>query len=173
MKKLPLILVLFSSALLLGGCASIVDGGRTRVVNINSKPDGALVSITNNRTGETVFRGQTPTSIALKRADGFFKGASYTVTYTLNGYATQTAQISSTVNGWYYGNLAFGYLIGLLIVDPETGAMYTLPPQAAVTLVPQPQKTADGKSGKAESSLVVMNLNDVPQSLRSSLVAIR
>ena len=30
------------------------------------------------------------------------------------------------LNGWYIGNVVFGGLIGLLIVDPETGAMWRL-----------------------------------------------
>lgn len=33
------------------------------------------------------------------------------------------------MNGWYIGNLLFGGIIGLLIVDPATGAMWTLIPR--------------------------------------------
>lgn len=32
------------------------------------------------------------------------------------------------LSGWYLGNVVFGGLIGLLIVDPLTGAMYNLTP---------------------------------------------
>ncbi len=30
------------------------------------------------------------------------------------------------MNGWYWGNFAIGGLIGFLIVDPLTGAMYRI-----------------------------------------------
>jgi hypothetical protein len=33
------------------------------------------------------------------------------------------------VSGWYFGNLLFGGVIGMLIVDPLTGAMYNLTPE--------------------------------------------
>ena len=34
--------------------------------------------------------------------------------------------VSAHVNGWYVGNIVFGGLLGLLIIDPATGAMYSL-----------------------------------------------
>lgn len=30
------------------------------------------------------------------------------------------------MNGWYVGNILFGGVLGLLIIDPATGAMYSL-----------------------------------------------
>ena len=36
---------------------------------------------------------------------------------------------AASVSGWYFGNLVFGGLIGMLIVDPLTGAMYNLEPK--------------------------------------------
>src|SRR5436305_14092712 len=51
--------------------------------------------------------------------------------------------VHATINGWYFGNLAFGGVIGMLVVDPLTGAMYTLEPdQIDQTLTP-----ARGASG--------------------------
>ena len=35
-------------------------------------------------------------------------------------------QIQGKLDGWYFGNLLFGGLIGMVIVDPITGAMYRL-----------------------------------------------
>jgi hypothetical protein len=37
--------------------------------------------------------------------------------------------LHSSVSGWYFGNVVFGGLIGMLIVDPLTGAMYNLTPE--------------------------------------------
>ena len=42
------------------------------------------------------------------------------------GFEKKTIQIESKTNGWYIGNLLFGSLIGFLIIDPLTGAMWTL-----------------------------------------------
>ena len=33
--------------------------------------------------------------------------------------------LETRMNGWYLGNIIFGGLIGALIVDPATGAMWT------------------------------------------------
>ena len=35
-------------------------------------------------------------------------------------------QVSSSLNGWYWGNILVGGLIGMLIVDPISGAMYEI-----------------------------------------------
>jgi hypothetical protein len=35
----------------------------------------------------------------------------------------------STVNGWYVGNVILGGMIDLLVVNPATGAMWTLTPK--------------------------------------------
>jgi hypothetical protein len=42
--------------------------------------------------------------------------------------AARRYALDSSVSGWYFGNLAFGGVIGMLIVDPLTGAMYNLTP---------------------------------------------
>lgn len=44
------------------------------------------------------------------------------------GYKTAGVSIRSELSGWYFGNIVFGGLIGMLIVDPATGAMWNLSP---------------------------------------------
>lgn len=46
------------------------------------------------------------------------------------------------MDGWYVGNIIFGGLIGLLLVDPITGAMWKLPDTAQGNLVIDPQYQA-------------------------------
>lgn len=58
----------------------------------------------------------------LKAGSGFFRGERYVVTATLDG-ETGTATLTPGMDGWYIGNILFGGLIGILIVDPATGAM--------------------------------------------------
>lgn len=61
---------------------------------------------------------------------GFFKAENYTITLEKAGYQTKTVTVTGTVNGWYIANILFGGIIGLLLVDPATGAMYSLSPDA-------------------------------------------
>lgn len=116
------------------GCSSIVSKSSYPVV-INSNPDAASFEIT-NRAGQKVESGQTPATVTLKSSSGYFKGEAYTIVLKKPGYQDQTYTINSTVDGWYFGNILFGGLIGMLIVDPATGAMYNLPDRADIPLEP-------------------------------------
>ena len=48
------------------------------------------------------------------------------MTFTKNGYDTKTVPEELKLNGRYFGNLLLGGVIGTLIIDPATGAMYKL-----------------------------------------------
>jgi PEGA domain len=121
--------------LLMSGCASIVTG-RHDSISIRSDPSDAEVRITDARTGYTVQTGKTPMQCSLDRGRGYFSGAKYQVHIGKPGYEEQSREIDSHVGGWYLaGNLGFGGLIGWLIVDPATGAMWSLSPdEFSVTL---------------------------------------
>ena len=43
------------------------------------------------------------------------------------GYEDKTEYLESGIDGWYWGNIAIGGLIGMFIVAPLTGAMYRIP----------------------------------------------
>jgi hypothetical protein len=62
----------------------------------------------------------------LKSGAGFFAKETYTVTLKLDGHDTRKVTVDCKLNGWYFGNLLLGGLVGFLIVDPATGAMYKL-----------------------------------------------
>jgi hypothetical protein len=49
--------------------------------------------------------------------------------FELPGHANAEAKLDSSLSGWYFGNIIFGGLLGMLIVDPLTGAMYNLTPE--------------------------------------------
>ena len=109
-----------------GGCASIVDGG-DKSIEIKSNPAGAKVTITNKK-GEAIFTQMTPTIVSLDRG-GFFSRAKYGIHFESDGYYPADLKVASQMNGWYLGNVVFGSIIGFLIVDPATGAMWTLSPR--------------------------------------------
>lgn len=111
-----------------GGCASIVHSG-SRTVSINSQPAGASVTISKSDTKVSVHSGTTPMTVSLEPKRGFFKGQSYTVRLDLAGYKSDEIELKATVSGWYFGNILFGGLIGILIVDPATGAMWNISPE--------------------------------------------
>src|SRR5213078_4046230 len=116
--------VIIITCAFLSSCASIVSK-TSWPVSIDSSPGGVHVSIT-NKSGKEVFAGKTPLVTKLKSGSGFFSKESYTVVMTCKGFEKRTINLECTVNGWYFGNLLFGGLIGMLIVDPATGAMYRL-----------------------------------------------
>jgi hypothetical protein len=108
------------------GCASIVHGG-PRNIPVASSPPGATVTIY-DRDGKEVLKQTTPFTASLKPKYGYFKGQTYRVVFEMPGYKATEVQLTSAISGWYFGNILFGGVIGMVIVDPNTGAMYNLMP---------------------------------------------
>ncbi len=114
-------------------CASIVTRS-AYPVDFNSEPQGAHLTV-ENRDGEVVFVGHTPTTTWLEAAAGYMRPERYKVTYSRNDGQHVTTFIHATIDGWYFGNLLFGGLIGMLLIDPLTGAMFKLPPGTGETII--------------------------------------
>lgn len=155
-----LVFVFFST-----GCASIIGKGSPQTVTINSNPSEASLKIENLRNGNTIYKGKTPYTATLKRGAGYFKSARYNVIIEKDGYKSRQVTIEGSPNGWYIGgNLLFGGLIGWLIVDPLTGAMWTLSPEYI---------NADLSSNSAllntDKGLTVVLKSDVPEALLSKM----
>ena len=126
--------------LALSGCASIFNG-KTQTVVLTSAPGGATATVT-NRAGERIHTGITPVTLTLNRGAGYFKSEAFTVTLTKEGFEPRQVSIASSVSGWYFGNILFGGLIGMLAVDPVTGAMYSFPETVSGALEPATAKTS-------------------------------
>lgn len=123
-QKLYLALIIASS-FIFTGCASIV-GKSHYPVSFNTEPSGASVQVT-DENGVQVFNGTTPATTVLKSGEAYFDRKSYTAKFSKAGYDSQISQINSSISGWYIGeNILIGGLIGWLIVDPITGAMYEI-----------------------------------------------
>jgi hypothetical protein len=110
----------------LTSCASIFSGGPKKVT-INTTPPGAKVTIY-DKYGKVVSTKQSPAVVPLDRSTGYFAGQEYRIVIEKPGYKPTEVRVSATINGWYFGNLLIGGLIGMVIVDPLTGAMFTLSP---------------------------------------------
>lgn len=114
------------------GCASIVGESRYPVA-VSSAPPGAAFEIT-DKNGKVVHTGNTPSTVELKSGEGYFSGQTYKLHFKKEGYPDKSIELDSSLSGWYWGNILIGGLIGMLIVDPLTGAMYKLPEHASADM---------------------------------------
>lgn len=158
-KSITIVILMF----LVSSCASIVSSSRWPLT-VNSEPVGAKVEITNKK-GVVVYNGSTPATMELKSGAGYFAKESYSLKVQMNGFADKIVPINCKFNGWYIGNLVFGGLIGILIVDPITGAMYRL--DTGIVNVKLDKTTAS-----TEPVLKIMNINDIPSEWKDKLVCI-
>ena len=164
--KAGIILACAVAALATSGCATIVARS-SQEITITSVPEGAAVKI-NNKGGAAVHSGSTPMTVTLKKGRGYFKAERYTIHLAKDGYQVRDIVVQGEVNGWYFGNVLFGGLIGLLAVDPATGAMYTLKPKEVTTTLDALKVT---RSGNAQTLTVIL-VEDVPKELVGQLIAI-
>lgn len=111
--------------LLISGCSTIT-GERYNHVNLATTPQGAEYEV-RNAADKVVASGVTPNLVKLKSSAGYFKRGSYTVLFRKPGYEDVRVPLTAGMRGTYWGNILVGGPIGLLIVDPASGAMWALP----------------------------------------------
>ncbi len=104
------------------GCSTIVSDS-TYDVRIDSYPRGADYLITDKK-GREQARGVTPDIVSLKAGAGYFQANEFNVDCSKDGYLQSTQFIDTSFDGWYVGNILLGGWVGLLLVDPITGAMW-------------------------------------------------
>jgi hypothetical protein len=149
------------------GCATIVSKSEYPV-SFSSTPEHANIKILDKK-GKVVHEGMTPTVVTLKAGAGFFTGQNYTVICTKPGCESKEVKIKREIDGWYVvGNFIFGGLIGWLIVDPATGAMWTLPKEVNIELAHQTTSLPGG-----EDQIHIVLLDDIPVHARSKLIRIK
>lgn len=125
-KKMKNNLILLSAfVFLFTSCATIIHG-TTQAVHFSSQPTGATITI------DGVEYGQTPQSLTLRRM-GREKGDKskkkiYDVAINMDGYYSYEMKITRKLDGWFFGNILFGGIIGI-IVDGANGSMYKLTPK--------------------------------------------
>lgn len=154
------------SGVILGAssCASIVSKS-SYPISINSTPSGAKIAITDKK-GMEIFTGKTPANVKLKASNGFFSRARYQVKFEQPGYLAKTVPVEYKLDGWYFGNILFGGLIGMLIVDPATGAMYKLETEFL-------NETLERNTAKIDQEeLKIFTMDEVPSEWKSHLVAL-
>lgn len=131
----------------LAGCASIISG-RTQEVSFASNPEGVTVTV-NGR-----ILGKTPLTVNLQ------KKSEQSLVFSKDGYKTLSMELETSINGWFWGNIVLGGLIGST-TDGITGSIYKYAPsQYMVTLEPDGTNKMDGKPAlsdqqKAKEYIVV------------------
>ena len=129
-----------STMLTMSGCATIMDRG-PREIPIASQPAGAKVSIY-NRSNVLVHAQAAPFIAQLNPKHGFFQGQRYRLVFEMEGYEPAEVQLKPRMSAWYFSNVFVGGVLGFLIVDPATGAMFRLlPDQVDQVLTPRAAST--------------------------------
>jgi hypothetical protein len=118
------LVILLCLIFMLSGCASIVSG-RNQQMSFQSNPDEATLYI----DGRAI--GKTPITIPLQRKKGQM------MEFKKDGFKPVTMQLTTHLNGWFWGNILTGGLLGST-TDGITGAATEYSPsQYFVTLQPE------------------------------------
>jgi hypothetical protein len=153
MKRMTALLALCLAA---SGCATMFEHPY-QSVSLQSIPDGASYELMRSGDPTVIQQGATPASLHLKRGNGWFRSAKYTVHVWKDGYEPQTFEFPTSVNANYWWNLPMAIVVtgwpvvAMLIVDPLTGAMYDIDVPRAVVLAKKPAEPVAGPEPSASS----------------------
>ncbi len=163
-QSLKIFFLTFVAITFLSSCASIFSKS-VYPLTVNTSPSEANVTITDEK-GTEIFKGNSPANVRLKASTGFFKKASYTVNVSKEGFGTKSLPVNFKIDGWYFGNLLLGGVVGMLIIDPATGAMYKI--DSELMNVNLNKET----SSIEQPTLKVYDIVNIPQNWRNKLVRI-
>lgn len=136
------------------GCATMVKGNNPQPVSLKTTPTDAKCELTDLMTGNVIMKQNSPLLAKLKRDSGYFKNVKYRFSCEKEGFTQNQVDFESTINGWYVGgNFLFGGLIGWLIVDPATGAMWSFPSDD-ITLALELPVTASASAAEKNAMIV-------------------
>ena len=113
----------------LSGCATIFSG-TTQDLSVKTTP-GAKYTVTNtygSQVSTGTVGGDGVAAVNLVRGHGYFSPHAYKMRISKEGHIPAMVDIQPGMNGWYFANLAIGGILGMLVIDPITGAMYTMTP---------------------------------------------
>jgi hypothetical protein len=111
-------LTVLSYAVALAGCATMITGS-TQTIHIASNEANVKVTV---QPGNLI--ATAPSALTLKRNE-----SGYRLRFEKEGFESVDVRLSSGTNGWVFGNLLIGGIIGLA-VDYSNGAAYTLSPDS-------------------------------------------
>lgn len=156
--------IMMASSFLFSSCASIVSKS-TYPLSINSSPSNAKISITDKK-GKEIYLGNTPANVKLKAGAGFFSKAEYQVKFSSPGYDDKIVPVTFKLDGWYFGNLLLGGVLGMLIIDPATGAMWKIETDFL-------NETLSKSTASVDPEMKIMTINEIPDSWKNHLVRVK
>ena len=112
-----------------------------------------------------IYLGKTPAKVKLKAGAGFFSRAEYQVKFSSPGYDDKIVPVNFKVDGWYFGNLFLGGVLGMLIIDPASGAMWKIESEFL-------NETLEKSTATTEAEMKIFNINDVPEDWKSHMVRV-
>jgi len=122
-------LAVVALVLLGSGCATVTKGS-SQALTIHTDPDGATCDV--SRELKTVASlAATPGQVTVDKAFGAID-----VACRKTGHQPTELRVDSQVQGWTFGNILIGGLIGFA-VDAASGAMREYPQFITLTLVPE------------------------------------
>lgn len=161
-------------AMLLGGCATMVDGS-TQELSFQTNPEGVAVSILAppppppplppsrpDADSAPAHRqaaipapaprmlGKTPLRVVVDRSGG------QSVIFEKDGYKPLTMQLATRTNPAFWGNIAFGGIIGSSIDNATGAALEYVPNQYFVTLIPLEATSIDRNTGQAQRDKAIV-----------------
>lgn len=123
-RKNILLAALAITVALIGGCASIVGGGSTQQINISSNPEGASIwqgKLKGKEVVGLVDTGlRTPANITIPRKN-------VVIVLKKESHQDTNVVLKQNINGWFFGNIIIGGLLGSSI-DISTGASMKFDP---------------------------------------------
>ena len=134
------------SVLALGSCATIMNGDMVNVP-VYTTPSGATVLI----NGATYT---SPTTVMVPRGKGDFK-----LHIEKDGFQPVDILLTQSVDGWLWGNVLFGGLIGLAI-DFISGDAYDLEPELVSANL---QNAKISKATDGSLQFILVDINQLPQ----------
>lgn len=128
--------LLLASASMLSACASIVSDNDSTTYFQTDPVEKARCELHGQDFTRVI---NTPDSINLPS-----DAAPITVACSAPGYRTTTKELDTELDGWIFGNLIFGGIVGG-VVDIARGAGQKYPPQITVILDPESFESASGR----------------------------
>ena len=92
---------------LLAGCATILGGGSSQSVAVQATPPGATFTIKAS-SGIQMASGAVPQTVRLPRKN------EYQLEFTAPGFQAQSVALTRGTNGWIFGNLVVGWIVGFI-----------------------------------------------------------
>lgn len=145
MKHSLRITLLLCSSMLLGACASILGGGTSQNVNLRTAPSDASF-VVKSSSGLEMASGTGDQSVRLPRKN------EYQIEIRAPGYQSKNVAVTKSLNGWVWGNLVVGWVIGFAI-DFIGGAAYKLEPSLVSVSLDKPS----GNNSAATAHIFLMN----------------